>query len=79
MGDGEEGHMLDVGVMFGGVGHDVMDIVASFPPTLGHTTEEIGDEDAYTRVDVEIVGYAHVSSIMGGECELMPERSHEER
>lgn len=33
VGDGEEGHVLDVGVMFGRVGDDVVDVVVSLPPS----------------------------------------------
>lgn len=45
VGDGEKGHVLDVGVVFGGICDNVMDIVGSFPPTGRETTAEIGDED----------------------------------
>jgi len=32
VGDGEEGHVFDVWVVFGGVGDDVVDVVVAFPP-----------------------------------------------
>lgn len=76
--DGEEGHVFNVGVVFGGVGDDVMDVVVSFPPAYAEAAEEVGDEDADTGVYVEGVGYAHVTRIVGGEDKLMPEETEEE-
>jgi len=32
VGDGEEGHVFDVRVVFGGVGDDVVHVVVAFPP-----------------------------------------------
>lgn len=46
MGDGEEGHVLDVGIVFGRVCNDVVDIVVAFPPANAEATKEVGDKDA---------------------------------
>ena len=70
--DCEEGHVLDVGVVLGAVGYDVVDVVVSFPPANGQPAEKVGDEDSDASVDVEVVCYAHVACIMDGEDELMP-------
>ena len=78
MGDGEEGHEFDVGVMFGGVGDDVVDVVAPLPPAQTEAAEKVGDDDADDGVDGEIMGDAHMAGIMGGEDQLMPEDAEEE-
>jgi hypothetical protein len=77
MRDGEEGHVFDVGIMFRRICDDVMDVVIAFPPSDGKTTKEVRNEDADTCVNMEIMGYAHVACIMGGEDELMPEGAQE--
>lgn len=68
----KEWHVLDVGVMLGAVGYDVVDVVVAFPPANGQATEKVGDEDSDTGVYVKVVRYAHVASIVDGEDELMP-------
>ena len=73
--DGEEGHMLDVGVVGGGVGDDVVHVVVALPPAAAETAEEVGDQDADAAVDVEVVGDAHVAGVMDGEDELVPEEA----
>lgn len=67
VGDGEEGHVLDVWVVFGGIGHYVMNVVVTFPPSQTQSTEEVGYDDPDDRVDGEIVRDAHVACIVGGE------------
>lgn len=78
MGDGEEGHVFDVWVVFGGVGDDVVDVVVAFPPAKGEATEEVGDEDADDGVEREGVRDAHVAGVVGGEDELVPEHAEAE-
>lgn len=78
MGDGDEGHVFDIWVVFGGVGDDVVDVVVAFPPAKGEATEEVGDEDADDGVEREGVRDAHVAGVVGGEDELVPEHAEAE-
>lgn len=77
-GDGEEGHVFDVGVVFRGVGDDVVDVVVAFPPAEREATEEVGDEDADDSVGCEGVRDTHVAGVVGGEDELVPEHAEAE-
>lgn len=72
MGDCEEWHVLDIRIVFGRVGNDVVDVVIAFPPAAGESTEEVGDEDPNDRVCVEVVRDSHVACIVNGEDELVP-------
>jgi len=78
VGDGEEGHVFDVRVVFGRVGDDVVDVVVSFPPADGEAAEEVGNEDTNAGVDVEVMGDTHMAGVMGGEDELVPEEAYKE-
>lgn len=78
MGNGEEWHVFDIRVVFGGVRHDMVDIVAAFPPPQAESSEIVGDNDTNHRVDVEVVRNAHMASIMGSKHKLMPKASKEE-
>lgn len=48
------------------------------PPAKGQTAHEVADEDAYERINVEVVCNAYVASIMGSEEKLVPEHAHED-
>lgn len=74
----EKGHMLDVWIMFGGVGHDVVDVVVPFPPAEAESAEEVGDYDSNYGVVGEIVRYAHMSCIVGREDQLVPKKAEKE-
>ena len=76
--DGKEGHMFYIGVVFGRIRDDVVDIVTSLPPAQAETAKEIPNEDSNTGVDVEGVRDAHMTGIMCGEDELVPEPSKAE-
>lgn len=76
--DGEERHVLDIRVVFSRVCHNVMNIVIAFPPSQAETPEEVRDDDANNRVDMEVVCDAHMTSIMGSKHKLMPEATQEE-
>lgn len=78
MGNGEEWHVFDIRVVFGGVCHDMVDIVAAFPPPKAESSKVVGDNDTNHRVDVKIVRNAHMASIMGSKDKLMPKASKEE-
>ena len=78
VGDGEEGHVFDVGVVFGGVGDDVMDVVVALPPAEAEAAEEVGDDDPDDGVQGERVRDSHVARVVRGEDELVPEHAEEE-
>lgn len=57
------------------VGHKVMNVVATLPPSDRQPTAEIGHEHADERISDKIVGYAHMSRIMRREHDLVPEQA----
>ena len=70
-GSSEEGDVLDVGVVLGGVCNKVVDIVAAFPPADGEAAAEVGDEHADECVGDKVVGDAAVTGVVGGEHDLV--------
>lgn len=78
MGDGEEGHVLNVRVMFRGVGDNVVDIVVALPPAKAEAAEKVGDDDSNNGVEGEGVCYSHMAGVVGGEDKLVPEHAEEE-
>jgi len=68
---GEEGDVLDVRVVFGMVGDEVVDVVAAFPPANGEAAAEVGDEDADEGVGDKVMGDASVAGVVRGEHDLM--------
>lgn len=79
MRDGEEWNMFNVRIVFRLVRHDVMNVVASFPPAKTKSTKEVCDDHSNDSVHMEVVSDAHMTGIMGGENKLMPETAEEER
>ena len=75
MRDGKEWNVLDIRIVIGTVGDDVVDIVVALPPATAETTEKVGNEYADTAVDVEVVGDAHMAGIMDREDQLVPEHA----
>lgn len=78
MTDGEKRQVLDIRVMFCRIRDDMVNVVAPFPPAQAEATKEIGYDDTDDGVDMEVVGYAHMASIVGGKDKLMPETAEEE-
>ncbi|TGO66402.1 hypothetical protein BELL_0958g00060 [Botrytis elliptica] len=78
MRDGEERHVRNIGIVFGGIRHNVMDVVIALPPAEGEPPEKIGHENPNAAIGVKAVRDAHVSGIVGGEDELVPEESEEQ-
>lgn len=76
--DGEEGEVLVVWVVFGGVRYDVVDVVGAFPPAQGEAADGGGDYHADEAVDGEVVGDGYVGSVVGGEYKLRPEEAEED-
>ena len=74
-GNGEEGDVLDIRVMFGRIGHDVMYIVVPLPPADGQAANEVGDENAKNGVGLEVVRYAHVAGVVDCEDQLVPQHA----
>ncbi|TGO37111.1 hypothetical protein BHYA_0105g00020 [Botrytis hyacinthi] len=70
--------MCNIRIVFGGIRHDVVDIVIALPPAEGEAAEEIGDEYPNAAVGVERVCYTHVTGVVRGEDELVPEESEGE-
>ena len=70
-GGGEEGDVLDIWVVFGGVCDEVVDVVAALPPADGEATAEVGDEHTDEGVGDEVVGDAAVTGVVGGEHDLV--------
>ncbi len=68
---GEERDVLDVWVVLGVVGDEVVDVVAAFPPADGEAAAEVGDEDTDEGVGNEVVGDASVAGVVGREHDLM--------
>lgn len=79
MRDRKEWNMFDIGIMLRLVGHNVMNIMTSFPPAETKSTEKISDDHSNDSVNVEIVCDPHVTGIMSGENKLVPETAEEKR
>lgn len=73
MGDGEEGEVFDIRVVFGSIRDDVVDIVIVLPPAEGESSYEIGKEHPDKGIDVVVMCYSHVARIVNSEDQLMPE------
>jgi len=67
----------DVGA-YGVVGDEMMHVVTAFPPANRQAAAEVGDEHADQGVRDEFMGDAHVSGVVGGEHDLMPEQTEED-
>lgn len=78
VGNREEGHMLDIWIVLGRVGHNVMYIVPALPPTLTEASEKVSKENSNGGIDVVVVRDAHMASIMAGQGKLMPKKAEEE-
>lgn len=85
-GSGEEGDVLNIGVVFlrvlemkrrqktktyGIVGDKVVDVVTALPPSDGETAAKVGDEHGNESVDNKVGGNGEMSTIVGGKHELM--------
>lgn len=65
----EEWYVLDVRVVYGIVGHEVMHIVTALPPSYGETRAEIANEDSNERVNHEVVPAMCESAAL---CRVVP-------
>jgi len=70
----KERHVLEIGVMLGHVGDEMVDIVRALPPAYGETTAKIGNEGSDQGVDDKIAGNSTVSSVVCGKHDLLLER-----
>jgi len=72
-GYGKERDMLDIGVMHDMICDKVVDIVVRYPPADAQPSDKISDENAKESILDPAVGNSHVSQIMGGKNQLVPE------
>lgn len=70
---GEDGRVLDVWVVLGHVGDEVVDVVRRLPPADGQAAAEVGDEGADQSVDYEVTRYTAVAGVVRGEHDLLLE------
>ena len=78
MGNSEEWQVLNIRIVLGRVGYDVVDIVASLPPAQTQTSKPVGNKHANDRVDLKVVSDTHMSSIMSGKDQLVPENAQKD-
>ena len=55
--------MLDIRIMLRRIGHDMVDIVISFPPTETQASQEISNNDSNYGIKDEVVCNAHMSGL----------------
>lgn len=78
MRDCEDRHVLDVRIVLRCVCDNVVHIMASLPPAEAEATDEVRNDDANNGVDDKVVSDAHVAGVVGGEDQLMPEKTKED-
>ena len=71
-GCGEEGHVLEIGVVLGHVSDEMVHVVRGLPPADGEPAAEICDEGSNERVVYEVSCDTPVAGIMGCEHDLLP-------
>ena len=69
---GENGHVLDIGIMLGVIRYEVVDVVIVTPPQERQTANVGRHDDADQSIKPVYVCDARVSSIMSCECHLVP-------
>jgi hypothetical protein len=70
-GGGEERRVLDVGVVLGRVGDEVVHVVGRLPPADAEAAAKVGDEGPDDGVGDEFARDAHVAGVVGGEHDLL--------
>ena len=70
-------YVLNIGIVFGRVGDEMMDVMGRFPPSDTQSTTEVRDEDPNQRVWDEFRCDPTVSSIVRGKHDLLPEHTQE--
>ena len=74
----KEGSVLDIGIVFGRVGDEVVDVMRRLPPSNTQTAAEVGNEYANHGVGNESASDTSMTSIVSGKHDLLPEASKEE-
>lgn len=69
------GTVLDVGVMLGVVGDEVVDVVTALPPADGEAAAKVRDEDPNQGVNEEVSGYGAMVGIVCREYDLVLPKS----
>lgn len=73
----EKGHQFNVGIMFGGIGHNMVDIMTSLPPAQTQTTKVVANDHANHSINLKVVSDTHMTGVMGSEDQLMPKAPEE--
>lgn len=77
MGNGKEGHVLNIRVVFRGIGDDVMNVVASFPPAQAEASQIVRNDNPDHTIDLVVVSDSYMTCIVSSKHELMPETAEE--
>ena len=72
-GGGENGRVLNVRVVLGHVGDEVVHVVRRLPPADGQAAAEVGDEGADQSVDYKVARYTAMAGVVRGEHNLLLE------
>ena len=67
----EERDILKIGIVFGHVGDEVVDVVRALPPTNGQPAAEISHECSNQSVSHKVARNSTVSSIVCGKHDLL--------
>jgi hypothetical protein len=73
----EKRDVLKVGIVFGHVGDEMVDIVRALPPSDAETTAEVCNEGTDKSVEDEVASDAAVAGVVSGEHDLLPEHAQE--
>ena len=74
---GGQGYVLDIRIVLGRVGDEMMDVVTRLPPSDGQSTTEVSDEDADEGIGDKFPHDPTVSGVVGSEHDLLPKEAEE--
>jgi hypothetical protein len=74
----EEWSILNIGIVFGSVGDEVMNVVGRLPPSDTQSTAEVGNKDPNNGIGNEFTSDSSMTSIVGCKHDLLPETSEKE-
>mmetsp|Transcript_19226 Transcript_19226/g.57953 ORF Transcript_19226/g.57953 Transcript_19226/m.57953 type:complete len:296 (-) Transcript_19226:494-1381(-) len=75
-GDGKNGQVLDIGVVFNRIAHDVVRVVRALPPARRDAHERVANRGSDTHISVKHVRHARVAEVVPEAGELLPEDAH---
>jgi hypothetical protein len=73
----EKRNVLKVGIVFGHVGDEMVNVVRALPPTNAEATAEVGNESTDKGVEDEVASDATVTGVVSSEHDLLPEHTQE--